>query len=250
MIEFFDSGSPAARAMLAIAIDVILKATVLLVLTIAAHAALGRRRALVRSALWNACLAGLLLMPAASYGLPPLRLAVLPIVQTPIAMEHGTAELVRPTALPTGAVTPALAASTRLSAVSLAVVNPRTIVPTPSSLGPRDGKPWQPARADIVVAIYLGIAAFLVVKLGCALAAVGRLKRECVWVAEPIWTAAVQRWRSQLQIARRVNVVRSPRMSVPMVLGWRRPTLVLPSDLVEPRIPRSSTPWSCTSSGI
>ena len=69
---------PDAREALAVALDVGVKATVLLVIALAAHAAVGRRRALVRSALWNACLVGLLVLPVASLAFPRLRLVVLP----------------------------------------------------------------------------------------------------------------------------------------------------------------------------
>lgn len=48
-----------------VALDLALKATALMALAFACHGALGRRRALARSALWNACLVGLLLLPAA-----------------------------------------------------------------------------------------------------------------------------------------------------------------------------------------
>ena len=85
MIDLIGSESPVARVVLAIALDVALKATLLLALTIAAHTALGRRRALVRSALWNACIAGLLFMPVASWGLPRLRILILPTVQVGVA---------------------------------------------------------------------------------------------------------------------------------------------------------------------
>ena len=57
-------------------LDVSLKSTGLLLAAYLAHLLLGRRRALVRSALWNACLVGLLLLPLASLALPRLRVSI------------------------------------------------------------------------------------------------------------------------------------------------------------------------------
>ena len=48
----------------------------LIVLALAAHAALGPRRALARSALWNACLVGLLLLPVCQLVFPRIRVTV------------------------------------------------------------------------------------------------------------------------------------------------------------------------------
>jgi hypothetical protein len=64
-----------------VALDVTLKATALMTLAFACHWALGRRRALARSALWNACLIGLLILPTASLAFPRLRVTV-PLVRT------------------------------------------------------------------------------------------------------------------------------------------------------------------------
>ena len=61
---------------LAVMIEAAIKAAVLIVTFLAVHAALGRRRAVVRSALWNTCLLGLLLLPVASLMLPRLRIFV------------------------------------------------------------------------------------------------------------------------------------------------------------------------------
>ena len=75
MIDPFGSTILGARAAL-VALDVALKATALMAMAFACHGVLGRRRALIRSALWNAGLVGLLLLPAASLAFPRLRITV------------------------------------------------------------------------------------------------------------------------------------------------------------------------------
>ncbi len=48
------------------------------------------------------------------------------------------------------------------------------------------------------------------------------------------WTEALKRWRRKLGIGRAVVLARSPRVSVPVALGWLRPTIVLPASLTGP----------------
>ena len=74
MFDSFGLAFSGGRMPLVVALDVLLKATALLVLALAAHLALGPRRALVRSALWNACPIGLILLPASSLAFPRLRI--------------------------------------------------------------------------------------------------------------------------------------------------------------------------------
>ena len=66
-----------------VTLDLALKATALMTFAFACHGALGRRRALARSALWNACLIGLLLLPAACLAFPRVRVVVAAIRSTP-----------------------------------------------------------------------------------------------------------------------------------------------------------------------
>ena len=73
MIDFIGSGFPGANPVLLIAMDVALKATILLALGYTVHAMLGRGRALARSALWNAMLIALIVLPLVSLMFPRLR---------------------------------------------------------------------------------------------------------------------------------------------------------------------------------
>jgi hypothetical protein len=93
MLDAMSLDSPTARAALAIAVDVALKSTAFLSTAYAAHALLGPRRALARSALWNACLVGLLLLPASTIRFPRLN----------IPLPWPAAEVARPSLMPTTA---------------------------------------------------------------------------------------------------------------------------------------------------
>ena len=70
MNGILDSSDGWAQASVGFGLDVAAKATVLFLLAWLAHAALGRRRARERSAVWNACLLGLLCLPVASLAFP------------------------------------------------------------------------------------------------------------------------------------------------------------------------------------
>ena len=83
MDHVFGWVSSGAGGPLVFAIDATIRATALLALALAAHAALGRSRALVRSALWNACLVGLLLIPASILALPRLVVPAPPLPAAP-----------------------------------------------------------------------------------------------------------------------------------------------------------------------
>jgi hypothetical protein len=82
MIDLLGSTFLGSRSAL-IALDLALKATALMTFAFACHGALGRRRALARSALWNACLIGLLLLPAACLAFPRLHVIVAPTRSMP-----------------------------------------------------------------------------------------------------------------------------------------------------------------------
>ena len=129
MIELFDfdSSIPVLPRALAVALDAAVKATVLIAMALAAHAALGPRRALVRSALWNACLVGLLLLPAASVVFPRIRVTV--------PLETGTSVPESPSSLMVRAPEPFPAATRAIESV-----------PSGATAGARSSRRCQAAR--------------------------------------------------------------------------------------------------------
>ncbi len=221
----------------ALTLDVGVKSTVLLVLAAAIHAALGRRRALVRSALWNASLVGLLVIPAASWGLPRLRVAVLPEPRSADGPDE-TANVVaiRSPASTLGDISPAMVVANSQDAdlETSATVPPLTAaeparLPFPSSSPDSTPIPW----GEVLIGIYASIASMLGVRLAMSLWAVGRLKRACQSVREPRWVSALANWQGRLGIVRRVPLLQSDRVSIPMVVGWLAPAVILPHRLVE-----------------
>jgi hypothetical protein len=83
--DWFASPEP-GNPMWAPVIDVIARVTILYFLACAFHCILGRRRALVRSALWNAVLLAAILQSAAALGLPRLRIACLSAIARPVTL--------------------------------------------------------------------------------------------------------------------------------------------------------------------
>ena len=63
-------------AMPVLAWEVTVAATAMILLTLAIHAFLGRRRAQVRSAHWNGCLLALILLPATCLTFPRVQVAL------------------------------------------------------------------------------------------------------------------------------------------------------------------------------
>lgn len=237
MIPIFGSLLPDSREVLVVALDVALKAAALLIPAFALHAALGRRRALVRSALWNACLVGLLLLPAAGPALPRVSLKVLPTPGAiPSAVESPTPPQSAPPARPSidrffpvlsnGNVTP-----TAVPTRGIEISQPSSIS-APAKIDASPIRVWRLDPLVFVVGAYLLIAALLILRLFASLAAVGRLLRRCEPVEEPFWVDGLERWRTTLGIARRVALRWSDRVSVPIVVGCLRPTIILPRTLV------------------
>ncbi len=210
MIDVLGPSSSWTREVLALGLDVALKAAALGLLAFVLHALLGRRRPLVRSVLWNACLAGLLLLPASAAVFPRLSIACLPV--PPDVASQG------PIAAPGGDIA---IAQSDVEAPAPVVSGPRTQSPVPRS-----------GLGGAIVAVYFGVAGCLFLRLLVALAAVERLRRSSVAVAAPGWVEALERWRGRLGLRRPVLLARSGRADVPMVVGWLRPLIVLPETLV------------------
>jgi beta-lactamase regulating signal transducer with metallopeptidase domain/multidrug resistance efflux pump len=210
MIDVLGPSSTWTREVLALGLDVALKAAALGLLAFVLHALLGRRRPLVRSVLWNACLAGLLLLPASAAVFPRLSVACLP--GTPAVADRGTFAPARD---------------------HVAIAWSEVEAPAPMVVAPPPER--QAARFNLgltIVAVYLGVAGFLILRLLAALAAVGRLRRASVAVEAPGWLEALERWRERLGLRRPVRLARSGRADVPMVVGWLRPLIILPETLV------------------
>ncbi|APW62013.1 carboxypeptidase regulatory-like domain-containing protein [Paludisphaera borealis] len=224
MDHVFGWVSSGAVGPLVVAFDAIFRATVLLVLAFGAHAALGRSRALVRSALWNACLIGLLLIPASILALPRLVISAPRLAATPPAAAPVQEALFTPAPMP------------------MRVEGPAPFPPSGLDEGRTSVRPSHeptaepPARARFDVAIlalgvYLAVAMLLAARLAVALALVHSMKRRCEPSTGREWIEALERWRKTLGIGRPVVLLESERVSVPVVVGWLRPSIILPTRL-------------------
>jgi beta-lactamase regulating signal transducer with metallopeptidase domain/protocatechuate 3,4-dioxygenase beta subunit len=227
MIDFIGSALPEASAAFVIAIDLLVKSAIVLAVSFVVHHALGRSRALARSALWQATLMGLIVLPFNTLAFPRLPVAVLPVaamvspvISTPLmsdsfpsraASEMSSMRAETLTVLPVRSV-----AST--GAVESHVAN--------STSGNGFGIAWLLVDLYVLVAVSLGI------RLLAALWAVRDLRRACVPVDARDWNRALGRSCETLGISRRVFLLESDRISVPMVVGWFHPAVIVPRCLV------------------
>ncbi len=72
----------------------------------------------------------------------------------------------------------------------------------------------------------------LIARLGTSVLAVARLRQSCTKVDDTQWISALEHWRAKLAIGRAVDLAWSPAVSVPVVLGWLHPMIVLPGSLM------------------
>ncbi len=238
LIRFLPPGS---RYALVAVLDTAFKATALLMMAWALHFLAGRR-ALVRSALWNTCLVGLLLLPVACLALPRLRLPVLPPQtsdttgiagnQTPFNAKaisghsefRTDARFVRPAMLDRTEPTAIPDFETGLAKATA----PQPVTILEPALG------W---RLDLVragIGLYLPVTVLSLLRLTASLLAIGRLRRSCISVDEPAWADGLARASARLKIPRPVRLLRSDHISVPIVVGWLKPAIVLPEALAGP----------------
>ncbi len=200
-----------AGAWVAFGFDVAAKAALFVILTLAIHILLGRRRLLARGALWNACLLGLLVLAVAARAVPRLGVngpawigRALPIVedeaeswdQSPAderplkrnepapAYRDETDGGTRPRdaglagrvnrfgsgSLGTDPAFPAGLAAPRVPPHS------RTLAEATAEQPGRPARRSEPSWANVVLLIYLGVAAFLLARFALALVAVRRLR--------------------------------------------------------------------------
>ncbi len=210
-------------------LDLFLKSAILIALALGARRILGRR-ARLGSAAGHAGLVALLALPVANRLGPPL-VVRLPAagantpgpIEPPSTPEPDRFDL-DPSRFATGAgvvveAGPAAVAVPARSSGPIIAQAPPT--PTPVPARPTD---W----AAVAAGAYLAVASLLLAKLAVSLGAVARLVRRSVAVDDPAWLEALERIRARLGIARPVGLAWSTRVGVPVVVGWRRATILLP----------------------
>lgn len=226
-------------------LDLLLKATVVLALAWGVHLGLGRRRALARSAVWDACLVGLVMLPLASAVMPRLRVDWLPVER--VERESGGARQASGEAgvmeeaigwyernvVEAGAETAPMPSRLEQSGgVEAPTIEPEAgKVASRGGDGGSDGMSATSWLVMIAAIAYAGVAGMLGVRLAVGLGAIGRLRRSSRPVEDGAWTEDLERWRTRLGIRRAVGLATSERVGVPMVMGWRRPLVVIPAGM-------------------
>ncbi len=196
--------------------DQAIGSTAILAMAIGGHLALGRRRATVRSSLWDACLVGLLILPVASIALPRLRVE---IPTAPLAID------------PVREVIPLRVEAPPPEPVSMVVARP---APAASHAEPIEAPvvAWRPDWIELALGVYLIAAVLRGIGLAVAMSGLGRLRRRCRSIDDPRWVEALDRWGGRLGIGRRVDLLATNQISVPIAAGWLRPSIVIPEGLV------------------
>jgi beta-lactamase regulating signal transducer with metallopeptidase domain len=232
------------------AIELATKSTLLLAIVLLGHSVLRRRHALACSALWNACVLGLLLLPVAilfapDYGLPAPWLSN--AGPTTAAESHAAqafnAEAVRET-IPqwqdASAVDGPLA-TTRQSQPALAANNRSTIVESTTSQlesAPAIDSAAVPVESGAdrrvwILSIYAAGVALFALRLVLNLLAVQRLRSKAAPIDHPAWSSRLAHWSDVLGLRRRVALRTSDDVAVPVIVGWRRSMILLPPDAAE-----------------
>ncbi len=246
------TGMPASMSNVAgqaiwLGLDVAAKATVVLLLAIVANRLLNRR-VLARAAVWNALLVGLILLPPATALFPRLRICCLPPAPpqsvTDVSMEppspaevtsldelSPTASDIGPQEEPTGDTLAALSDNS----VAAADAEPSGAVESTTetlqpSVVPTQGLMWH--WPSFVLYTYLLGATVLALRLVTSFLAVRRLRRESILPNDSTWSAALASWRERLGIRQPVQLAVSAAVSVPIQIGWLKPMVILPAELI------------------
>jgi beta-lactamase regulating signal transducer with metallopeptidase domain/protocatechuate 3,4-dioxygenase beta subunit len=219
----------------ALALDVALKATLVLAAAGVAALALRRSSAAARHLAWCLGLAGALALPVLGLILPGWSWRVLPI-------SAGTgraprAEAPAPPASRTAWATPASSAldERALDEDALAGIAPAAHAsrPAPASpIAPPSGRWWgylTPSWTWLWAAWLAGALAVVSRSLAGWIA-VRRLSRESRPIDDAGWNDLVRELSIPLGLSRRILLLRSERAVMPMTWSWTRPVILLPSD--------------------
>ena len=223
--------------------DLAAKVTVLLGVGLLVQQLVARWRASLGSAVANACLLGLLLVPCSALLLPAIELKWLPAtssnMRSPVralaAADRGAVDGDGDASFEAPGVDRSPITSMtelRNSPASTASVSASShaIIPPPSSVvvsPPTRRIDW----LLLGITGYAVVAGVLLARLVASLVAVARLRDSSPHVAGGPWWLALERCRRRLGIDRPVGLACSPRVGVLVVLGWIRPTIVLPATL-------------------
>jgi beta-lactamase regulating signal transducer with metallopeptidase domain/predicted nucleic acid-binding Zn-ribbon protein len=212
------------------ALVLLLKASLILLLSLAAAPLLARSPAVTRHQIWTLTFGALLALPLLGLALPvlnvpvPERLSVLASLRGPIESDAAFGA-------PVGAKTAGAAVAPDLAQTGLASNAGRS---TPSSVGGRSNAPAPAGSALrlLPLAWFLGTVA-AVAALLLSLLRVALLARASDVVTDPSWQEAAQKFGDRLGLRRPARLVTSPRVATPMAGGLWRPVIFLPASAGE-----------------
>jgi beta-lactamase regulating signal transducer with metallopeptidase domain len=205
------------------AIDLVVRALILLAAAWLVVSALRRRSASIRALVWTSALAGVLLLPAVSRVTPSWQVAAWPA--------HASSPL-QVTSAPLAAQEVPILRRTEGGVPAMSVVSSREfslVSPPPAAA---DGERAISA-SRVVMVLWACIALLLLARTAASYVRMWRVASSARECADDDWTAIVDEIRVTLRIGRRVAVRTSDAVNVPAVIGVWRPALLLPADADE-----------------
>lgn len=221
MMGFAGDWEPWTREVVAVGLDVALKSAVLIASAAILHIVV-RKKVLVASAIWNACLVGLLTLPVVAVACPRWRIDCLPA---------GRDAAIRTAEMPRSEVF--LRSAARIYEGALEEPIAAREAPRIAIASPREATPGGSIRVitGIGATLYLIVLGGLLARLARSLLAVRTLRRSSRPVMDRDWREARDRWRERLGLACSIDLARSEKLGVPVVVGWWRPSIILPERL-------------------
>jgi beta-lactamase regulating signal transducer with metallopeptidase domain/HEAT repeat protein len=192
------------------------KATLILIAALGITVAMQRGSAGARHLVWLATLGTLLLVPAVTAWVPPLRLAILP------ALEQSA--VTTPADSKTEAASAAETKITELSTSSPAVPAPSPNTETP------DASSFALSGISLMFTIWAGVALLLAGWLGYGALAVRRIVRNAHPLDTQDWLTPLWEVADRLELEEPPRLLGSPDAKMPFACGFLKPTIVLPND--------------------
>lgn len=228
------SGIP---GLIEVVFEIALKAAILCLVVWTLHIVAGRKRALLRSALWHLCLVGLIVVPASLFVGPRLHIATAIGGIPQASNDHADVVWESPSfdhdSFPAEGEPP-LSIIARDSTTDHVDREAGTMSVIDHNLPPVASTPrlhLGEIAALVAGSIYLLVVGILLIRLTLALGAISALRRHGVSVDNISWTRALGRWHAQLGLRQAVALLQTERIGVPIVVGWRFPVILIPARL-------------------
>lgn len=221
--QLLTSGGEAALFLL----DMTLKATAIILAAIALSLVLRRASAATRHLLWSASLLSLLALPVLAYTLPDWRVAVLPesFSTSEVSSIDQESETIahRETAVRQVATTKPIA-----PAQEYEVAAPAQPLQKAEAIAPAASQSFHWSRWVLLI----WFAGFLISigRLALGIATVWRFSRTASEITDATWKALADNIGRQLELPRRVALLKSSRIAMPQTWGTLSPVILLPAD--------------------